>query len=84
MLKYYEKDFGQNYVNVIEKAIQFLYDEFMVFMVYIKLFDVSSMSFIKRRVFAYSVCFILVSFLMWCMIASTALIGYIALNVGKL
>lgn len=84
MVRYYEKDIGQNYTNVIEKTLQFLYDEFMISMVYIGLFDINSMKFIKRRVFWYLVILGFGSLIFVYGIGIISILSYIATTIGKL
>jgi len=83
LVRYYDKDIGQNYTNNIERVLQFLYDEFMISMVYIGLFDINSMKFMKRRVFWYLVGFGLISLIFVYGISIISLLSYIATTIGK-
>lgn len=79
-VRYYDKNFGQNYTNILEILIQFLYDEFMISMVWIGLFDINMMQFNKRRIFWYIIATILIGLIVITGIYAVSLLSYIAIK----
>ena len=81
MIKYYEKNYGQNYKNFIVKFLQFIYDEWMILMVTLKLFDPVSMSFVWRRL-VWSIAVMSLVSLLWIFgFSIVGLLAYIAIHL---